>query len=120
MTIKSNVKFSPESVLPFAPLSPRSNYSRLLITAPRRSPATPNSDGKYAFYTVSTYSLDSHSETKEVKVIDLGTEDVTLFSDDPKISSPQWLIGDQLFWTKKIDGGKTELWVGTAGTGEKK
>ena len=95
------------------------NYHRLLITAPRRSAATPSPDGKYAFYTVSTYSLDSHSETNEVKVIELETEEVTLFSDDAKVGSVQWLVGNQLLWTKKVDGGKTELWVGTAGTGEK-
>jgi hypothetical protein len=43
-----------------------------------------------------------------------------LFSDDPKISSPQWLVENQLLWTKNVDGGKTELWIGTAGVAEKK
>lgn len=45
---------------------------------------------------------------------------MTLFSDDPKISTPLWLVENQLLWTKKIEGGKTEFWVGSAGSGEKK
>lgn len=55
-----------------------------------------------------------------MKVIDLDTEEVTLFSDDPNIASIQWLAGHQLLWTRKVSGGKTELWIGTAGNGEKK
>lgn len=70
-------------------------------------------------YTVSTYSIDSHSETSEIKVIDLETEAVTLFSDDPKNLSPQWLADDQIVWLRKPDGGKTEIWIGTVAGGKK-
>ncbi|KAH8599952.1 Alpha/Beta hydrolase protein [Bisporella sp. PMI_857] len=99
MTIKSNIRLTPE----------------LLITAPRRSAAKPSSDGKYALYTVSTYSLDSHSERNEIKVIELETEAVTLFSDDAKNVSPQWLVKDQIIWLRTTEAGKTEFWIGKVG-----
>lgn len=70
-------------------------------------------------YTVSTYSLDSHSETNEIKIINLETEAVTLFSDDPENIEPQWLVGNQIIWLRKPDGGKTEIWIGTV-AGNKK
>lgn len=92
----------------------------MLITAPRRSPATPNDDGSYALYTVSKYSLDSHSETKEIRVINIKTGQMTLFSNDSKDKEPSWLKGNQIVWSKEVDGGVTELWIGTAGEDEKK
>ena len=70
-------------------------------------------------YTVSTYSLESHSETNEIKVIDLEDGAVTLFSDDPKNVSPQWLVDNQIYWLRKPDGGKTEIWIGSV-AGDKK
>ncbi|RDW75809.1 hypothetical protein BP5796_06630 [Coleophoma crateriformis] len=103
MTIKSNIKLTPE----------------LLITAPRRSPAVPSPDGKYALYTVSTYSLESHTECKEVRIVDLGTDTTTLFSDNDAILAPQWLSSDKLLWLKKAEGGKTEIWIGTVGSASK-
>ncbi|KAL3423113.1 oligopeptidase family protein [Phlyctema vagabunda] len=103
MTIRTHAKFSPE----------------LLITAPRRSPAVPSPDGRYALYTVSTYSLDTHTETKEVKVLEFEKKDTRLFSDDSDILSPQWLVKNQILWLKKKSGGETELWIGTAGRDNK-
>lgn len=94
--------------------------ARVLITAPRRSPATPNDDGSYALYTISKYSLDSHSETKEIRIISIKTGQTTLFSNDSKDKEPSWLKGNQIIWLKEIDGGSTELWIGNAGEDEKK
>jgi len=70
-------------------------------------------------YTVSTYSLDSHTETNEIKIIELETEAITLFSDDPLNVSPQWLVDNQIVWLRKPEGKKTEIWIGTI-TGDKK
>ena len=94
--------------------------SRLLITAPRRSSALPNDNGTYALFTVSTYSLESHSETVEIKVLNLRTGQTTLFSDDASHKSPQWLVVNQILWLKATDGGETQLWVGTAGKEDKR
>jgi len=92
----------------------------LLITAPRGSPPAPSPDGLLAVYTVSTYSLDAHAETKEIKILNLESGESTLFSDDEKNVSPQWLVGNQLLRVRSMDGGKTALWTGTAGGSEKK
>jgi hypothetical protein len=94
----------------------------LLIATPQRSPAIPNEDGTHALFTVSTYSVDSNTETKEVKIIDLFDEDnaITLFSNDNSIEEPQWLVGTQILWKKAKDGGRTELWTAEAVAGEKK
>jgi len=92
----------------------------LLITTPRGSPPVPSPDGRLAVYTVSTYSLEAHAETKEIKILNLESGESTLFSDDEKNLSPQWLVENQLLWTRSVDGGKTALWTGTAGASEKK
>ncbi|KAH8662459.1 dipeptidyl aminopeptidase [Xylariales sp. PMI_506] len=97
MVIRPIIKFTPE----------------LLITTPRRSAVSPSSDGKYGLFTVSTYSLTSHSETNEIKILNLETEQVTLFSDDPSNVSPQWLVKNLLMWFKIVDG-KTQIWIGNA------
>jgi hypothetical protein len=100
------------------------NFIRLLISAPQRSPAIPNKDGTHALFTVSTYSIESNKETKEVKILDLHDKDkdnaITIFSDDKAIEEPQWLIGSQILWKKVKDGGCTELWAAEAVAGDKK
>lgn len=50
-----------------------------------------------ALFTVSTYSIESNTDTKQVQTIDLKNEDnpITLFSEDKSIEEPQWLIGTQ-------------------------
>jgi hypothetical protein len=98
------------------------NFIRLLISAPQRSPATPNKDGTHALFTVSTYSIESNNETKEVKILDLHDKDnaITTFSDDKAIEEPQWLLGSQILWKKVKDGGCTELWAAEAVAGDKK
>lgn len=65
-------------------------------------------------YTVSTYDLDSHSETVEIQVLELESGKTTLFTDDKENNSPQWLPGNQLLWQRNVEGGNTELWVGNA------
>ena len=74
----------------------------------------PNSKGTHAVYTVSTYDLESHSETVEIRVLDIKTKESHLFSDDKKNTSAQWLSGDLLLWQRSVDGGVTELWIGSA------
>ncbi|MCJ1248114.1 hypothetical protein MMC30_005329 [Trapelia coarctata] len=102
MTISRN-KFTPE----------------VLITAPRRSPGAPSQTGSHALYTVSKYSLESHSETKEIRVLCLATGQDTLFSDDQRNKDPNWLIDTQVLWLREADGASTELWIGTAGEVDK-
>ena len=85
---------------------------RLLITAPRPSPAIPNDDGTLVLYTVSTYDLETHKESKEVKTLEVKTGKASLFTDDTKNTSFQWLTKSLLLWQREGDGEKTELWIG--------
>jgi len=92
---------------------------RTFIQLPRRSPAVPNGSGTHAVYTVSTYDLESHSETLETRILDIKTKQSSLFTDDKKNTSAQWLVGDLLLWQRSAEGGATELWIGSA-LGDKK
>ena len=95
------------------------NNHRDFITTPRRSPAIPNENGSLALYTTSTYSINSPSEGKEVRVLDLFTGTSTLFSDDPKNKDITWLQNEQVLWLREGEKGMTEMWAGVA-IGEKK
>lgn len=92
---------------------------RVLITAPRRSSATPNASGTYALYTVSSYSLEAHTETNEIRVLSLKTGQSFLFSDDEDNKEPTWLLGDQIIWLRRREN-VTEIWIGNAGPTEAK
>jgi hypothetical protein len=86
---------------------------RLLIESPRRSPAVPNDAGTHALFTVSSYSIEAETETIELKVMDLKTKEVRLFSDDKSIREPQWFLDSTIIWLKYVDN-LTEVWVGDA------
>ena len=66
-------------------------------------------------FTVSTYDLDAHKETKEIKLMKIQDGTTTLFSSDAADKAPQWLGDeDQVLYLKSADDGETELWIGTA------
>ena len=79
----------------------------------------PNENGRLASYTLSTYSLDSHSEGKEIRILNLDNGTTALFSDDSKNKDIQWLGNDCVLWLREAEGGTTEVWSGMA-VGEKK
>ncbi|KAH8689111.1 dipeptidyl aminopeptidases-like protein [Talaromyces proteolyticus] len=98
MTIRA-AKFTPE----------------VLLSAPRRSPAVPNSSGTLAVYTQTTYSFSSHSKTNEIRVIDLESGHSSVVTSDAGASNPQWLDdGDYLVWLKEKDNGNTSFIIGDA------
>lgn len=94
--------------------------TRLLLSAPQRSPAVSNEHGTHALFTVSTYSIESNTDTKQVQTIDLKNEDnpITLFSEDKSIEEPQLLIGTQILWKTTKDGVFTEVWIAEAVVGD--
>ena len=88
---------------------------RVLLSAPRRSSASPNDAGNLAVYTVSTYSFESHKKTTEIKVLDITTGRSTLITNEEKISEPHWLgRGNELLWLQSTEKGATKLVVGSA------
>lgn len=87
---------------------------RVLLSAPRRSPAAPNADGKLVVFTVSTYSFETHKKTSEIRVLDVESGHSTLITNEEKTSEPNWLEdGNDLLWLKGGDKGATELIVGS-------
>ena len=83
---------------------------RILLGAPRRSAAEPNSDGTHALYTVSTYSFEAHKKTTEIRLFDLEKKQSTLVSNDEGVSEPHWLE-DEILYLKSGAQGTTELVV---------
>lgn len=79
----------------------------------------PNENGRLALYTLSTHSLESHSDGKEIRILNLETNTTALFSDDFKNKDVQWLGNDSVLWLREAEGGTTEVWSGMA-VGEKK
>ena len=87
----------------------------VLLEAPRRSSAIPNSAGTLALFTVSTYSFDGHGKTKEIKVFDIQARGSALISNDDKASEPAWLgNGNNILWLREGEKGSTQLFVGNA------
>lgn len=89
--------------------------TRVLLSAPRRSSASPNHAGNLAVYTVGTYSFESHKKTSEIKVLDTSTGQSTLITSEEKTSEPNWLgIGNELLWLKASEKGVMQVIVGSA------
>lgn len=87
----------------------------ILLSAPRRSSASPNSAGTLAVYTVSTYSFESHKKTSEIKVLDISSGIQSLVTNAEGTSEPSWLgSGNELLWLKAEEKGHTQLIVGSA------
>ncbi len=86
-----------------------------LLSAPRRSSASPNNPGTLAVYTVSTYSFESHKKTSEIKVLDISSGTQSLITNAEGTSEPSWLgDGNELLWLKSMENGYTQLVVGSA------
>jgi hypothetical protein len=93
MTVRSN-KFTPE----------------VLLSAPRRSSATPNAEGTLALFTVSTYDFRTHSKTAEIRVLDLKTGESKVLSSELNATEPTWLGEKNLvLWLQAAEKGTTSL-----------
>ena len=85
----------------------------VLLSAPRRSSASPNSAGTLAVFTVSTYSFESHKKTSEIKVLDISSGTQSLITNAEGTSEPSWLGGEnELLWLKSVEKGHTQFVVG--------
>ena len=87
----------------------------VLLSAPRRSSASPNSVGTLAVFTVSTYSFESHQKTSEIKVLDISSGTQSLITNAEGTSEPNWLgANNELLWLKTGEKGHTQFVVGRA------
>ncbi|KAI1166935.1 prolyl oligopeptidase [Nemania serpens] len=83
MTIRAT-KFTPE----------------VLLSAPRRGPAVPNSTGKLALYTVSQYSFETHSRKYSIRLLDISSGHSTELFDNPAYSEPTWVSEDEFIFVE--------------------
>ncbi|KAH9908925.1 prolyl oligopeptidase [Xylariomycetidae sp. FL2044] len=97
MTITAN-KFTPE----------------VLLSAPRRSAAVPNSSGTLALFTVTQYSFESHSRSYAIKVLDLSSGQSTELYDNPAYTEPVWISDREFALIKNDDWDTTSLMVADA------
>ncbi|KAI2638119.1 prolyl oligopeptidase [Xylaria nigripes] len=74
MTIRAT-KFTPE----------------VLLSAPRRSSAVPNSTGKLALYTASQYSFKTHSRRYSIRLLDIASGNSSEIFSNPAYSEPTWI-----------------------------
>lgn len=82
----------------------------VLLSAPRRSAAIPNSSGTHALYSVSTYSFESHSKSSELRLLDISTGHSTLITNNSKASEPTWLgDSDHVLFLQGGENGSTSL-----------
>ncbi|KAK8089580.1 prolyl oligopeptidase [Apiospora hydei] len=97
-----------------------------MLSAPRRSSATPNATGTLALYTgslgtdhvlpppVSTYSFESQVKSSALKVLDIKSgQSTTFFEDAAAFSEPTWISDSEFVLVKKLDKG-TSLVVADA------
>ncbi|KAI0878949.1 prolyl oligopeptidase [Hypoxylon argillaceum] len=75
----------------------------VLLSAPRRSAAVPNSTGKLALYTVSQYSFETHSKKYAIKLLDIESGHSTELFDNPAYSEPTWISEDQFIFIDKTN-----------------
>lgn len=93
----------------------------VMLSAPRRSAATPNPDGKLALYTVSTYSFRSSSKSSKINVLDISSGESSTLSNDSSDVEPVWLGWEnEVLWLRSGENGTTHLVLANADCPEKK
>lgn len=83
----------------------------VLIEAPRRGPAIPNTDGTRALFSTSTHTIGGDT-LKEVKILDLSTGESRLLTANSKAHDFTWLTaGSVAFLEPSERAGATQLSV---------
>ncbi|KAF2672124.1 dipeptidyl-peptidase-like protein V precursor [Microthyrium microscopicum] len=83
----------------------------VLLEAPRRSEATPNSKGSLALFSVSTYSFSEHKRQSELRVLDISRNESKLVTDSEDASNPKFL-DDNLITVLESKDGATNVLIG--------
>ncbi|KAI8965948.1 dipeptidyl peptidase [Daldinia sp. FL1419] len=85
----------------------------VLLSAPRRTPALPNSTGTLALFAASSYSFETHSKDYAIKVLDIKSHQSTQLYDNSTYTEPTWISETEFIFLKNEDS-KTSLLVGDA------
>lgn len=85
-----------------------------LITAPRRGPAVPNSDGTLCLFTESTHAFRAGTTT-EVRVLNIASNTSVELTNEEGVQNAQWIPGtrDEIVYLKSGDKGITQVIVGS-------
>ncbi|KAK0100306.1 hypothetical protein ONS95_008264 [Cadophora gregata] len=73
---------------------------KALISAPRRSAVTPNSDGTLGLFTVQSWSFETHSKTADIRVRNFETGKTRVLNADKTCTDATWLENTLLLWLK--------------------
>lgn len=82
----------------------------VLIEAPRRGPAVPNTDGTKALFSTSTHAIGGDT-LKEVKILDLSTGESHLLTTNSRAHDFTWLSAGSVAYLEpaEIEKGQTQL-----------
>ncbi|KIW01699.1 uncharacterized protein PV09_06878 [Verruconis gallopava] len=84
----------------------------VLLSAPRRGPAIPNSDGSKILCSVSTYSFETHEKTTEIRLLDTRDHHSSLVSNANGLGNVAWLDDETIVLLVSGDKGQTKVLVG--------
>ncbi|KAI1107780.1 dipeptidyl peptidase [Jackrogersella minutella] len=85
----------------------------VLLSAPRRSAAVPNSTGTLALFTESKYSFETHVKKAAIKVLDIKTRQSAVLFSNSTYSEPTWVSENEFVFLKSADS-TTSLLVADA------
>src|ERR1700760_1817426 len=85
----------------------------VLLSAPRRGAAIPNSDGSKILYSVSTYDFDKHEKKTEIRLLYSKDQHSSLVSNAKGIGNVAWLDDDTIVLLVSGDKGQTKVLVGS-------
>jgi len=86
--------------------------AKILISAPRRDAGVPNKDGSQVLYSIFQYSFEQHDTKREIRLMDVKSNESYVVDDSGKCSEPVWLDGDTIAMLRSKDDGTTELIIG--------
>ncbi|KAK4196892.1 putative dipeptidyl-peptidase 5 precursor [Triangularia verruculosa] len=82
----------------------------VMLSAPRRSAAVPNSNGTLALYTVSTYSFEEHKRKSEMRLLTIANGQSTVLVEGGAATEPDWVGEEEFVWLEsKGEKGESEL-----------
>ncbi|KAK4647771.1 uncharacterized protein QC761_104280 [Podospora bellae-mahoneyi] len=82
----------------------------VMLSAPRRSAAVPNSNGTLALYTVSSYSFGEHKRRSEVRVLTIANGQSSVVVEGSGASEPNWVGEEEFVWVEGVgEKGETEI-----------
>jgi dipeptidyl aminopeptidase/acylaminoacyl peptidase len=84
----------------------------VLLSAPRRGAAIPNSDGSKIIYSLSTYRFESHDKKNEIRLLSTKDNHSTLVTDETGLGSVAWLNDETIVLLLSGDEGQTRIMIG--------